>query len=68
MKMTSDETYFALLKSIIAEDIDEYEVRSTINFMGSWISYFAGNLRARKLNKAQTKRVNITGVYYFRRL
>ena len=30
MKTTSCETSFALLKSIIAEDVDTYEVRSTI--------------------------------------
>ena len=65
MKITSDETSFALLKSIIAEGVDAYEVRSTINFLGSRVSYFAGNLHAQKLNKAQTKRVNIMGVHYF---
>ena len=63
--MTSNETSFALLKSIIAEDVDAYEVRSTINFPGSRVSDSAGNLRAQKLNKAQTKRVNVTGVQYF---
>ena len=65
MKMTSNETSFALLKSIIAEDVDAYEVRSTKNFLGSRVSYFSVNSSARKLNKAQTKRVNITGVHYF---
>ena len=68
MKMTSNETSFALLKSIIAEDVGAYEVRSTINFPVSRVSYFSGNSRARKLNKAQTKRVNITGIQYSRGL
>ena len=66
MKMTSNETSFDLLKSIIAEDVDAYEVRSTIYFLGYQVSDFAENLRAQKLNKAQAKRVNITGVQYFR--
>ena len=64
--MTSIETSFALLKSIISEYVDAYKVRSTINLPGSRVSDFPGNLRARKINKAQTKRVNITGVQYFR--
>ena len=42
-----------------------YEVHSTIIFPGSWVSDFAGNLHAWKLNKAQTKPANITGVQYF---
>ena len=42
-----------------------YVVHSTITFPGSRVSDFAGNSRARKLNKAQTKRVNITCVQYF---
>ena len=33
-------------------------------FPGSWVSDFARNLCARKLNKEQTKRANITGVHY----
>ena len=41
-----------------------YKVHSTIIFPGSRVSNFAGNLRAQKLNKAQTKRENITGVQY----
>ena len=53
--MTSNETSFALLKSIIAEDFDAYEVHSKIHFPGSWVSYFAGNSCAQKINKAQTK-------------
>ena len=32
-----------------------YEVHSTIIFSGSWVSDFTGNLRARRLNKANTK-------------
>ena len=32
------------------------------NFPGSRVWEFTGNSRAQKLNKAQTKRVNITGV------
>ena len=68
MKMTLNYTSFALLKSIIAEDVDTYELSSTINFPVSWVLYFTSNLRARKINKAQTKRVNITGVQYFRGL
>ena len=65
--MTSNETSFALFKSIIAENIDAYELWSTINFPGSRVSDFAVNLCAQKINEAQTKRVNITGVHYFRR-
>ena len=41
---------------------------STIISPGSRVSYFAGNLHARKLNKAQTKESNITGLQYFRGL
>ena len=63
--MTSNDTSFDLLKSIIAEYVDAYEVRSAINFPGSRVSDFSGNSRAQKINKAQTKRVNITGVHYF---
>ena len=65
MKMTYAETSFALLKSITETYVDTYEVHSTINFPGSQVSDFAGNLRARKLNKEQTKRMNIMGVQYF---
>ena len=68
MKMTFNETSFNLLKSIIEEDVDAYEVDSTINITGSRFLYLAGNSRAQKLNKAQTKRLNIKGVYYFCRL
>ena len=67
-KMTSNETSFALLKSIIAEDVYAYEVNSTINLSGSQVSDYSGNSRAQKFNKAQTKRVNITGVQSFRRI
>ena len=42
-----------------------YEVCSTINFPGSRVSDFSGNSSAKKLNKSQTKRVNITCVQYF---
>ena len=63
--MTYNETSFALLNSIIAEDVDAYKVRSTIKFPGSQVAYFAGNLHAQKIKKAQTKQVNITGVQYF---
>ena len=42
-----------------------YELHSTIIFPGSRISDFSGNSRAQKLNKAQTKRANITGVQFF---
>ena len=45
-----------------------YEVRSTINFPGYRVSGFAGNLCAKKLNKAQTKRANITGNIVFLRV
>ena len=65
MKITSNETSFALLKSIIAEDFDAYEVISTINFSGYRVSDFAGKSRARKINKAQTKQMNITGYSIF---
>ena len=65
MKITSNETLFALLKSNIIEDVDAYEVRYIINFLASRVPYFAGNLCARKLKKAQKKRVNIMSVQYF---
>ena len=42
-----------------------YKVNSKIISPGYQLSDFAGNLRARKLNKAQTKQANITGVHYF---
>ena len=42
-----------------------YEVRSTIISPGSWVSDFSGNSHAPKLNKAQTKRANITGEQHF---
>ena len=57
--MTSNEISFALLKSIIVEDVDTYEVRLKINFLGNWVLGFVGNSLAQKLNKAQTKRVKI---------
>ena len=38
-----------------------YEVHSTIIFPGSRVSYFAGNSRTQKLNKAQKNQANITG-------
>ena len=50
--MTSDKTSFALFKSIIAKDVDAYEVRSTINFPGSQVLDSAGNLRTQKLKMA----------------
>ena len=57
MKMTSNETSFSLLKSIIAEDIDAYKVCYTINFLGSWVSDFVGNSRAQKKTRhRQSKR------------
>ena len=62
IKMTSNETYFALLKSIIEDDVYAYEVHSTINLRHSQVSYFVGKFHAQKLNKAQTKQVNITVV------
>ena len=68
MKMDFNETSFSLLKSIIAKGVDVYEVRSTIAFTVSWVSDLAGNSCAQKLNKAKTKRVNIMGVHYFRRI
>ena len=43
-----------------------YKVGSKINFPGSRVSYFLGNLRAGKLIKAQTKGANITRIQYFR--
>ena len=43
-------------------------MRSTIIYPDSRVSDFSGNSRAQKLNKAQTKRANITGVQYFRGL
>ena len=39
-----------------------YEVHSTVIFVGSLVSDFVGNSRAQKINKAQRKRANITGV------
>ena len=41
-----------------------YELHSTIISPGSRILDFTGNLRAQKLNKAQTKRANITGAQH----
>ena len=41
---------------------------STIISPVSRVSDFTGKLRAQKLNKAQTKRANITGVQYFCRI
>ena len=43
-----------------------YSIRGAFNdnLPGSRVSYFIVNLRAQKLNKAHTKRVNITGVQY----
>ena len=41
-----------------------YKPWSTINVQ--FFSYFAGNSRSQKPNKAQTKRANITCVHYFR--
>ena len=38
-----------------------YKVHSTMIFPGSRVSNFAGNSCAKKLNKARTKRANITG-------
>ena len=35
---------------------------SIIIYPGSWVSNFAGNLRAQKVNKAQTNRANILGI------
>ena len=46
------------------ENNSTYDLRSTINVQ-VFFSDFTGNLRARKPNKAQTKRANITGVQYF---
>ena len=40
-------------------------MHSTIIFPDSQVSDFTGNLRALKVNKAQTKRENITDVQYF---
>ena len=65
MKMTSDETSFALLKSSITEYVDANKVRSKINFLGSRVFDFSVKSRARKLKKAQTKRVKKMGVKYF---
>ena len=45
-----------------------YKVNSTIISPGSWVSVLAGNSHARKLNKAQKNRANITGIHYFRGL
>ena len=39
-------------------------MHSTIISVGSPVSNFAGNLRAQKLKKAQTKKANTTGVHY----
>ena len=41
-----------------------YKVHSTIISLGSWVSDFAGNLRAQKVNKAPTKRAKITGAQH----
>ena len=65
MEMTPNETSYALLKSVIAEGVDAYEVRFMIHFPGSRVSDFAGNLYAQKRDKALTKPLNITGVQYF---
>ena len=48
MKMTSNETSFAIIKSIIAEDIDAYEVSSMINFPGYRVSIFCRKLARTK--------------------
>ena len=45
--------------------VDDYEVHPRIISLGYRVSDSAGNLRARKLNKAQSKIANITGVQYF---
>ena len=42
-----------------------YEVCYTINFPGSRVSDFSGNLRTRKLNKAHKMWANIPGIQYF---
>ena len=39
-------------------------MHSTIISLGSWVSDFARNSHERKLNKAQTKRANITGAQH----
>ena len=41
-----------------------YEVNSTIISLGFRVSYFAGNLCSRKINKSQTNQENIMGVQY----
>ena len=41
-----------------------YEVHSTIISLGSRVSDLAGHSRAQKLNKAQARKANITGVQY----
>ena len=41
-------------------------MHSTKTSQAFWVSDFSGNLRAQKINKAQTKRVNKTeGKYFF---
>ena len=42
-----------------------YLVHSTMISPGSWVLYFAGDLCAQKLNKAQTKQVDTTGLNCF---
>ena len=50
--------------TLMNKNLELYEVHSMIIYLGSRVSYFTGNLRTRKPNKAQTKRVYITGVQY----
>ena len=40
----------------------EYEVHFTVIFPGSQVLYFAENSGAQKLNKANNKQANITGL------
>ena len=42
-----------------------YKVRSLINFPGSWVSGFAENSHAQKINKSQKKQAEKMGGQYF---
>ena len=52
MTMTFNDTSSVLLKSIIAEDVDAYLLRFTINFLGSRVSGFGFR---RKLVRTKTQ-------------
>ena len=56
----------SLLHGLLVDDWEINDLRSTINVQ--IFSDFAVNLRAQNPNKAQTKLVNIMGVYYYARI